>query len=183
MVWLIIWAQLVSRLSRQYCVGGLEGSRAGLNALEKTWIFCPCQESNPDSSVVLPVASSLYLLSYPGFICLLSLKTITGRKLRQVSRSPCRGLNRCLSEYKSRLLLLLDVNLFCGFLSYATCDIWVIVLCGNYRLALPAATAVWWVRCCNAVNEQPTVAVTNTELYVWSHSISTAWCCVTNRAV
>lgn len=41
---------------------------------------------------------------------------------------------------QSRLLVVV-VNLLCGSLSRDTCDIWVIALSGNYRLALPAAIA------------------------------------------
>jgi len=87
-----------------------------------------------------PPRSLVTVLSELSRICLLSLKTITGRNFGQVSRSPCRGFNRCLSVCKSRLLLVV-VNLLCGSLSYGTCDIWVIILSGNCRLALPAATA------------------------------------------
>jgi hypothetical protein len=32
------------------------GTRAGLDAVDKRNISCPCRKSNPDSSVVLPVA-------------------------------------------------------------------------------------------------------------------------------
>jgi hypothetical protein len=62
-----------------------------LPVIEPWFLGCP-----PRSLVTV-------LTELPGFLCLLSLKTITGRKLGQVSRSPCRGLNPCLSEYKSRL--------------------------------------------------------------------------------
>jgi hypothetical protein len=32
------------------------GPRVGVKVVEKRKIFCPCQESNPDSSAVQPVA-------------------------------------------------------------------------------------------------------------------------------
>jgi hypothetical protein len=40
-------------------IGGWMGPRAGLNAITKINIFCPCQESNRNSSVVQPVACPL----------------------------------------------------------------------------------------------------------------------------
>jgi hypothetical protein len=36
------------------------GTRAGLDIMERREISCPYWESNPDSSVVQPVAQSLY---------------------------------------------------------------------------------------------------------------------------
>jgi hypothetical protein len=46
------------------CVGGWVGPRAGLDAVERRIISCPCQKSNPGSSVVQPVVQSLYQMSY-----------------------------------------------------------------------------------------------------------------------
>lgn len=41
------------------------GPRVGLDASEKRWISCLCRKSNYISSVVKPVASSLYQIQYP----------------------------------------------------------------------------------------------------------------------
>jgi hypothetical protein len=48
-----------------YCVGDWVGSEAGVDAVEKRKTSCPCQQSNPDFSVVQPVVLSLHRLSYP----------------------------------------------------------------------------------------------------------------------
>jgi hypothetical protein len=56
---------------------GWVSTRAGLNALEKRKITCPCWGSNPGRQTHSP---SLYLLSYPGNCRVLfgKLKTIVG---------------------------------------------------------------------------------------------------------
>jgi hypothetical protein len=55
---------LKERASVIYWVGGWLGFRAGMDAMEKKKISCPCRESIPDH----PAHSlSLYRLSYPGF--------------------------------------------------------------------------------------------------------------------
>jgi hypothetical protein len=42
------------------------GPKAHLDAVEKKKITFPCLKSNLDSSVIQPIAYSLYRLSYPG---------------------------------------------------------------------------------------------------------------------
>jgi hypothetical protein len=42
-------------------IEGWGGSRAGLDTLEQINMFCHCQESIPDSSVIRPIAQSLHL--------------------------------------------------------------------------------------------------------------------------
>jgi hypothetical protein len=39
-----------------HCVGEWVGPRAGLGVKEKGKVFCPCLKSNPNSSVVQPLA-------------------------------------------------------------------------------------------------------------------------------
>ena len=49
----------------RFRLGPLVGLTAYMDALEKRWIFCFCQESKHDSSVLQPVTESLQWLSYP----------------------------------------------------------------------------------------------------------------------
>jgi hypothetical protein len=60
---LSLYPQKTSPCAR--CIWGWVGSKAGLYVTEKRKISCLCQESNPDCSVVQPVAWSLYQPSYP----------------------------------------------------------------------------------------------------------------------
>jgi hypothetical protein len=55
-----------------HCIGGLVGTRAGLNAVEKSEICCPCHESNTARP---PIHPKLYRLNYLG-TPLKELKTV-----------------------------------------------------------------------------------------------------------
>jgi hypothetical protein len=52
------------------------GPRAGLDVMQKTKISYPYQKSNPDSSVVNPVAQELYRLSCPGLHVLIIISVM-----------------------------------------------------------------------------------------------------------
>ena len=90
------------------------GSQSGSGRFGEDTNFLPPSGIEPRFFGCPPRSLVTVLTELPR-ICLLSPKTITGRNLGQVSRSPCRVLNRCLSICKSRLLLVV-VNLLCGCL-------------------------------------------------------------------
>ena len=58
----------VERTTSLHCIGGLVGPRTDMEAFERRRISCLCRKSSHSSSVVQPVAESLYGLSYLGSI-------------------------------------------------------------------------------------------------------------------
>jgi hypothetical protein len=64
--------------------GGRVGPKAGLDASEKG-NFCPCRESNNDSSVVQPVASTLHRL------VIMNLKREERNEQREAVANSCSG--------------------------------------------------------------------------------------------
>jgi hypothetical protein len=58
------------------------GTIAGLVAMEKS-ISCPCQESNPDFSVIQPKTLSLYKLRQPGSFYTSYMYLIQGQEMDQ----------------------------------------------------------------------------------------------------